>query len=103
MTRLLEVYNGRHPSLEKAPDYRYARGIVPYDAKEESAFLYVGDSLVHALTSPAGKIAESRRMRARERLMAVNYAALLFGWMKGRPPESQAELLASPFLGKGDL
>ena len=103
MTRLLEVYNGRHPSLEKAPDYRYARGIVPYDAKEESAFLYVGDSLVHALTSPVGKIAESRRMRARERLMAVNYAALLFGWMKGRPPESQAELLASPFLGKGDL
>ncbi len=103
MARLLEVYNGNHPSLEKAPDYRYARGIVPYDAREESAFLYVGDSLVHALTSPGAKIAESRRMRARERLMAVNYAALLFGWMKGRPPESQTELLASPFLGKKDL
>jgi hypothetical protein len=103
MRRLLAVQSGTAPGLADSTEYRYARTVKPYAGATEAAFAFFGDRFLEQVTGPRSKILESRRVRAQVELQAVDYAALLYGWMQGQPPSSLQELLDSPWLGPGDL
>jgi hypothetical protein len=103
MKRLLAVQSGSAPGLAGSADYRYARTVQPYAGASEAAFVFFGDGLLAQVTGPRSKILESRRVRAQLELQAVDYAALLYGWMQGQPPGSLQQLLDSPWLGPEDL
>jgi hypothetical protein len=103
MKRLLAVQNGRAGGLADSEEYRYARTVKPYTGASEAAFVFFGDGLIAELTGPRSKILESRRVRAQVELQAVDYAALLYGWMQGQRPTSLQQLLDSPWLGPEDL
>lgn len=100
--RLILTHQGKHPRLSESGDFRYMRTLYPY-TKDESGFLFLGDALVARTVGPEQKIAESRRVRANADLLAVNHAALLYGWLYGTPPTSEKELLRSGLLASGDL
>ncbi len=103
MAHLFAVQDGAAGQLAQAADYRYARTVKPFAAGAEAAFLFLGDGFMTNVTSPRSKILESRRVRAQLELQAVNWAALLYGWMQGQRPTSLRELLDSPWLGPNDL
>ncbi len=103
IARFVAVAEGRHRALSDAPDFRYMRAIYPAGADEEDGFLFIGDALVARAVSPATRILEARRMQAKADILAVNHAALLFGWLEGRVPEGVEELVASGLLEADEL
>ncbi|MBN1605381.1 MAG: hypothetical protein JW940_02050 [Polyangiaceae bacterium] len=103
MRRLLAVHNGNAGGLADSVEYRYARTVTPYAGASEAAFAFFGDGFLDQVTGPRSKILESRRVRAQVELQAVDYAALLYGWMQGQRPTSLRQLLGSPWLGSEDL
>ncbi len=103
LDRVLSVAAGKHGALASSPDYRYARSLRPFDAKQEQAFAFFGDGFVERITGPRARILESRRVRARQELRLVDYAALLYGRMEGTFPASTEEMLKSGWLKPGDL
>lgn len=103
MARMLRVRQGSLARLSQELDYAAARARRPSGGSKERAWLYFGNGFVENLVGPRSKILESRRMRAKSELMAVDHAALLFGWMERRRPTSLAELLQSGWLERSDL
>ncbi len=100
--RLIAAHKGSLPRMSEAGDFQYMRTLYPYDG-DEDGFLFLGDQFVARAVGPAQKINESRRMRAHADLLGVNHAALLYGWLEGRPPTSTEQLLSSGLLKSTDL
>ncbi len=100
--RILATVDGTHPALGRSGEFRYFRALYPYTSKE-AGFLFLGDAFVGATVGPRQKILQSRRMRARSALRAVGFAALLQGWLEGRPATSMATLMDAGLLRPQDL
>jgi hypothetical protein len=98
--RVIDAIEGRGPRLSDEPDLRY---MLARDAGEHDAFAFVGDRFVAAVVGPAQKIQQSRRMRAGAELASPGYAALLYGWMKGRAPTSTKDMIAANVLHADEL
>jgi hypothetical protein len=98
LERLVAVKDGKRPPLADAGDFKYLRAVYPFDPQAEDGFVFIGDAAVQAVTAPASKILEARRMEADADLRAVAYAALLYGWLEGKRPESLDALVASGLL-----
>ena len=103
MERFVAVQQGEAKPLAKSGDFRYMRALYPFSKTEEDGFAFLGDAFVAHVTSPRIKIAQARRTEARADLLALNHAALLFGWLEGRPPKGTDELVASKLMGKAEL
>ncbi len=103
LARFIDVRDGKRPSLAASGDFRWMRAMYPFDPANEDGFAFAGDSLIAGLVGPRVKILESRRIEAQADLLAVNHAALLFGWLEGRAPRDLAELLASRLLRREEL
>lgn len=98
---VIDTIQGKSPALADALDFRY---FLARDAAVPADVLgFLSDAFVAEVVGPRQKILESRRMLAQSDLLVPGYAALLHGWMVGRPPRSANELLASGLLAPEDL
>jgi len=98
--RVIDAIEGRGPRLADEPDMRY---MLARDAGQHDAFAFIGDRFVASVVGPQQKIQQARRMRAGAELASPGYAALLFGWMKGRAPASTKELIDAGVLRAEEL
>jgi hypothetical protein len=96
LTRILEVVQGKRPSLGSEPDFEYMLRRDP--AVPSDVLAYAGDRFVSTSVSPAQRILDARRQLALGELRRAGYAAMLFALMEGRQPTSVAELQKSPWL-----
>ncbi len=103
IARMIRVRQRSVRSLSRDPEYVRVRTRRPFDVTKERASLYFGNEFVANLIGPRSRILGARRLRAKSELLAVDHAALLFGWMEGRAPASLAELLDSGWLERNDL
>jgi hypothetical protein len=101
--RFVAVRAGSEPPLARSGDFRYLRGVYPFDPEAETAFVFVGDAFVARALSPRTRILESRRMAALADLQAVGFAQALHGLLEGRPAADTRALLASGLLREADL
>lgn len=106
LDRVLAARDGDRP-LAASDDLKALRGRLPAGA-DEVAFVAVGEAHLEQLVEPTQRILAARRARALADLRAVDFAALLFGWLEGRPldlarPDDRAALRASGLLIDGDL
>ncbi|MFT7624779.1 MAG: hypothetical protein ACI9WU_003969 [Myxococcota bacterium] len=100
--QLVEVAKGRAPSLASSGDFQYMRSLYPH-TPEEDGFVFLSDAFVASAVSPRNRILQARRMEAQADLAAVGYAALLHGWLEGKPGPDVATLLASGMLSEEEL
>jgi hypothetical protein len=91
------------PRLSESGDFRYFRSLYPFDTAQEDAYLFLSDAFVAKAVSPRTRILESRRMHAGADLRAVNYAALMHGWLEGQGVPQKEALLAGGVLLPADL
>jgi hypothetical protein len=101
MRAVLDTIKHKRAALADAPDFRYlmARdGAVPADVLG-----FLSDAFVAEVIGPRQKILESRRLLALSDLLAPGYAALLYGWLYGRPPRSLEEIVSAGILGRDEL
>ncbi|MBH23903.1 MAG: hypothetical protein CMH57_05485 [Myxococcales bacterium] len=103
VARLVAVHKGKAAPLAKAGDFRYMRTRYRFDAQQEDGFLFISDAFVGHVIGPRVKILQSRRIQAAADLMAVNHAALLFGWLEGRQPKDAQELVRAGLLREDEL
>ncbi|MDX9720564.1 MAG: hypothetical protein RBU37_07445, partial [Myxococcota bacterium] len=101
--RFILVADKKLPSLAEAGDFRYLRARYPFGTDTEDGYLFIGDALVAKTVGPRLKILEARRMAARSELLAINCAALLYGWLEGKRPESVETLVKAGLLSKEEL
>lgn len=101
--RIVAAREGRVPALKDSGEYRYFRAVYPFGKETEDGFLFASDAFVAHVISPRVKVLQSRRMAAQADLFAVSYAALLYGWLEGRPPKDAGELVAASLLRKDEL
>lgn len=104
--RLVAVAEKRATPLADSGDFRYLRTIYPFQPAgddPEAGYLFISDAFVANAVGPRAKIGAARRMAAQADLQAVAHAALLFGWLEGRPPKDAGELVASGLLDADEL
>ena len=98
---VLDTIKHKRAALADEPDFRY---LMARDAAVPADVLgFMSDAFVAEVIGPREKILESRRMLALSDLLAPGYAALLYGWMNGRPPRSVDELVIAGLLGRDEL
>ncbi len=99
--RVIDAALGRAPKLSDEPDLSFllARDA---DAPDES-LAFFGDRFILSVVGPAQKIAAARRELALGELTAPGVASLLFGWLNGRRPTDEKELVASGVLTRDEL
>lgn len=97
------AFEQKVPTLADALDFRYMRARYPYDPKAEDGFVFFGDTFVARAIGPEVKILESRRMQAHGDIMAVNNAALLYGWLEGKRPADGRAIIDAGYLRKEEL
>jgi hypothetical protein len=99
--RVISAIVGKTPRLADEPDFEY---MLARDAGVPADVLaFIGDRFVESVVGPAQKIAEARRQVALAELTAPPIAALLFGWVHGKSPSDENELLRSGLLGAAEL
>lgn len=74
--RVLNVANGKHPSLKNASDFRYMRTVFPGTATEEDGFLYLSDAFIRKVVGPEQKIARFRQLHCISNLRTIGNAHL---------------------------
>lgn len=98
---VIETIKHRNPALADEPDFGY---MLARDADVPADVLaFMSDAFVAEVVGPRQKILETRRLIALSDLTTPGYAALLFGWMMGRPPRDADEMLAAGVLAKDEL
>lgn len=100
LARVLAAAQGKAPRLADEPDLKY---MLARDPGEHHAFAFLSDKFIAAVVGPAQKILAARRQQALAELLVPGYAALLYGWLYGRAPESAEALQASGLLAKEEL
>jgi hypothetical protein len=103
LERVLRVWRGESPPLARSGDFRYLRSLYPPSEDPREAFVFLPDAFIARAVGPATKIGAARRIAAQAELLAVGYAALLHGWLTGRPPSGPEELRSSGFLRPEEL
>ena len=98
---MLDTLQGKHAPLGGEPDFRY---MLARDAEVPHEVLaFFGDKFVGQVVGPKQKVLEARRLVAASELSTPGYAALLYGWIYGKAPETVEDLLASKLLRKEEL
>ncbi|MCA9546623.1 MAG: hypothetical protein KC613_19595 [Myxococcales bacterium] len=100
---LLAVQADPTLSLAQAGEFQYFRALYPFAEDQEDGFAFLSDRFVGHAVSPTTKVLQGRRMAAWSALMAVNQAALLYGWLEGERPRSAQDLVDAGLLDKGQL
>ncbi len=103
VTSLLAVQADPTTALAASGEYRYFRMLYRYDPEQEDGFIFLSDSFVLNAVSPRTKILQGRRLAGWSELMAVNQAALLYGWLQGERPKRAADLVALGVLDASQL
>jgi hypothetical protein len=103
LEQIIAAKEGKQPSLATSGDFQYMRARYPFDVKQEAGFLFIGDAFVADAIGPRAKILSGRRMQGIADVRALNYAALLFGWMEGRQPTSLDEVVKEGLLDPSEL
>ena len=99
--RVIEAKTGRRPRLWDEPDFRYL--LARDSGTRDDVLGFAGDRFVSEVVGPRQKILEARRQIALSELRMPGYAALLYGWLEGRSPASQSELVSSGLLRAAEL
>lgn len=103
LRRLLEVEAGERRALSDSDDFRYMRAMYPHRSNADEGFVFFGERFVERVVGPEMRIAAARRAHSRADLTAVNYAALLFGWLRGRSAEDVDELIEEGIVNEEEL
>ena len=83
---VLDTLQGKHAPLGGEPDFRY---MLARDAEVPHEVLaFFGDKFVGQVVGPKQKVLEARRLVAASELSIPGYAALLYGWIYGKAPET---------------
>lgn len=80
------------PSLGDADEYRFMRGVYPYDPAKEDVFLYLSDPFIRRLNGPEVRLKEARRMREARRMARLELYAIFYYQMNGKRAESLKDL-----------
>jgi hypothetical protein len=97
---VLDAIEGRRARLSDEPDLAY---MLARDPGSHQAFAFLGDRFIAAVVGPRQKVLQARRQQALAELSVPAYAAILHGWLHGRPPNDTQELVASRLLGSDEL
>lgn len=98
---VLAAKGGTAPSLADAGEYRYFRARTPFGTETEDGYAYLSDAFVLKAISPRSKVLQGRRMVGRSEIMAINFAAMLYGWLEGKTAPDTATLIKAGLLDKG--
>jgi hypothetical protein len=99
--RVISAGLGKSPRLSDEADLAF---LAARDANQpDETFGFLSDRFVLSAIGPAQKIAAARRELALGELTTPGMAALLHGWLHGRPPADAKELVASKLLDQNDL
>ena len=99
--RVVATLVGRQPCLADEPDFRYM--MARDRAVRADVLAFMGDRFIANVAGPRQRILEARRQMELARLSTPGYAALLYGWIYGRPPAGVEELRASRLLRPEEL
>jgi hypothetical protein len=99
--RVIATALGKAPRLADETDFRYLTARDAGTPDEILAFL--SDRFVLSVIGPAQKIAQSRRQIALAELSTPGFAALLFGWLNGKSPKDDKELVKGGELLASEL
>lgn len=101
--RVIDAQRKRSKCLADASDFKYMRTIFPLADDKEDGFVFLSDSFIRQLTSPAGRIKEKRRLEALTSLYMVTNAALFCAWETGELPADLKTALAGAGLRLEDV
>lgn len=97
---VLDAIDGKRAKLSDQKDLAY---MLARDPGKHAGFVFLGDRFIASVVGPAQKVQEARRQRALAELLTPGYAALLYGWLEGKPPADTSTLVASKLLDQKEL
>jgi hypothetical protein len=103
LAKLIATHQGRAKPLSDALDFQYMRALYPFNTADEDGFVFISDAAIAHATSPAVRIAQARRMEAKADMQAIAFAALLYGWLEGKPIERAEELVKLGIMAPEEL
>ena len=99
--RVISSALGKAPRLADEKDFQY---LTARDAGTPDEVLgFLSDRFVLSVVGPAQKIAQARRQLALGELTTPGFAALLYGFTRGRSPKDAGELVKSGELAANEL
>jgi hypothetical protein len=101
--RVIDAHQGLITSIARSPDFQYMRTVFPLDARNEDGFVFLSDSCIRKLVSPASRIKERRRLEALTSLQMLTNAALFTAWETGKLPADHDAALAGAGLRPADV
>lgn len=97
---VLDAIDGKRRRLSDDQDLAY---MLARDPGEHDGFAFLGDRFIAEVVGPRQKVLAARRQQALAELLAPGYAALLYGWLEGKPPADTEALVAAGLLDRGEL
>jgi hypothetical protein len=101
--RVIDAHQGLITSIARSPDFQYMRTVFPLDARNEDGFIFLSDSCIRKLVSPASRIKERRRLEALTSLQMLTNAALFTAWETGKLPADHDAALGGAGLKHADV
>lgn len=97
---VLDAIDGKRRRLSEDEDLTY---MLARDPGEHDGFAFLGDHFIAEVVGPRQKVLAARRQEALAELLTPGYAALLYGWLEGKPPADTQTLISAGLLDAGEL
>jgi hypothetical protein len=97
---VLDTIDGKRRRLADDEDLVY---MLARDPGAHDGFAFLGDRFIAEVVGPRQKVLAARRQEALAELLTPGYAALLYGWLEGKPPADTETLVVSGLLDRGEL
>lgn len=97
---VLDAIDGKRRRLSDDEDLAY---MLARDPGEHDGFAFLGDRFIAEVVGPRQKVLAARRQEALAELLTPGYAALLYGWLEGKPPSDTETLISHGLLDRGEL
>jgi len=97
---VLDAIDGKRRRLSDDQDLTY---MLARDPGEHDGFVFLGDRFIAEVVGPRQKVLAARRQEALAELLTPGYAALLYGWLEGKPPADTEALIAAGLLDRTEL
>jgi hypothetical protein len=97
---VLDAIDGKRRRLSDDQDLAY---MLARDPGEHDGFAFLGDRFIAEVVGPRQKLLAARRQQALSELLGPGYAALLYGWLEGKPPADTEALIAAGLLDRTEL
>ncbi|MCL2155281.1 MAG: DUF3352 domain-containing protein, partial [Leptospirales bacterium] len=91
--KIIDTYEGKHPALTDASDYKYIRTIYPAGPENEDGFIYLSDKFMKYLVSPELRIKEARRIYEGIRLSVLEKYIIYYFQLTGKYPATIDEIV----------